>query len=106
MAYLAILPKAPSNYSPERRAERAIGRRNWVLGEMERNGFITAAQRAQAQAEPLGTVRGPSNSVRNVGGYFMEEVRRQLVERYGENGKRGRTESIPAGFGFAPPMTT
>jgi penicillin-binding protein 1A len=57
-----------------------VERRNWVLGEMERNGFITASQRAEAQAQPLGTVRGPRNSVRNVGGYFMEEVRRQLVD--------------------------
>ena len=89
MAYLAILPKAPSNYSPERRAERAIGRRNWVLGEMERNGFITAAERAEAQAQPLGTVRVQSNTVRNVGGYFMEEVRRQLVQQYGEKAEKG-----------------
>ncbi|HWH22629.1 MAG TPA: transglycosylase domain-containing protein, partial [Allosphingosinicella sp.] len=89
MAYLAVLPKAPSNYSPERFGERAIERRNWVLGEMERNGFITAEARAAAQAEPLGTVRGPRNSVVNVGGYFMEEVRRLLVERYGEDDKAG-----------------
>jgi len=88
MAYLAILPKAPSNYSPERHTQRALDRRNWVLGAMESNGFITAQQRAEAQALPLGTVRGASNSVRNVGGYFMEEVRRQLVERYGENEKK------------------
>jgi penicillin-binding protein 1A len=58
-AYLAILPKAPSSYSPERQNERATERRNWVLGEMERNGFINASQRAAAQAQPLGTVRGP-----------------------------------------------
>jgi penicillin-binding protein 1A len=89
MAYLAILPKAPSNYSPERHTQRALDRRNWVLGAMESNGFITASQRAEAQAQPLGTVRGASNSVRNVGGYFMEEVRRQLVDRYGENEKKG-----------------
>jgi penicillin-binding protein 1A len=86
-AYLAVLPKAPSNYSPERFPERALGRRNWVLGEMERNNKITAAQRAEAQAQPLGTVRGARNSVRNVGGYYMEEVRRQLAERYGETAK-------------------
>jgi penicillin-binding protein 1A len=89
MAYLAILPKAPSGYDPVRRRERALGRRNWVLGEMERNGFITASERAEAQAQPLGTVRGPRNSVKNVGGYFMEEVRRQLVQRYGEDDKTG-----------------
>ena len=89
MAYLAILPKAPSNYSPDRFPERAVGRRNWVLAEMERNGFITAAERAAAQAEPLGTVRGAKNSVTNVGGYYMEEVRRLLVERYGEEAEDG-----------------
>src|SRR5688500_3023786 len=57
VAYLAILPKAPSNYDPQRRTQRALDRRNWVLAEMERNGKISAAQRAAAQAEPLGTVR-------------------------------------------------
>ncbi|HEY1145797.1 MAG TPA: transglycosylase domain-containing protein, partial [Allosphingosinicella sp.] len=87
MAFLAILPKAPSNYSPERHADRALARRNWVLSEMARNGFITQAQRAEAAAQPLGTVRGPSNSVRNVDGYFMEEVRRQLIAKYGEDAK-------------------
>ncbi|HEY0113476.1 MAG TPA: PBP1A family penicillin-binding protein [Allosphingosinicella sp.] len=88
-AYLATLPKAPSNYDPDRRAKRAVERRNWILSEMERNGKITASQRAAAQAMPLGTVRGPSNSVRNIGGYFMEEVRRQLMERYGEQTEKG-----------------
>ena len=95
-AYLAILPKAPSNYSPERRADRALDRRNWVLGEMERNGFITAAQRAEAQSRPLGTVRGPRESVKNVGGYFMEEIRRTLVGRYGEQAENG-PNSVYAG---------
>src|SRR5688572_23528399 len=89
MAYLAVLPKAPSNYSPERFRERATERRNWVLGEMERNEFITPEQRAAAAATPLGTVRGASNSVRNFGGYFIEEVRRQLIERYGQQTEKG-----------------
>ncbi len=88
-AYLAVLPKAPSNYDPERRTQRAIERRNWVLYEMERNGKISPAERAAAAAQPLGTVRGPSNSVRNVGGYFVEEVRRQLIARYGEQTEKG-----------------
>jgi penicillin-binding protein 1A len=89
VAYLAVLPKAPSNYDPDRRTQRALERRNWVLGEMERNGKITAAQRAAAQAEPLGTARGASNSVRNIGGYFIEEVRRQLRDQYGDQTEKG-----------------
>jgi penicillin-binding protein 1A len=89
MAYLAILPKGPANYDPDRQTGRALERRNWVLGEMERNGFITAAQRAAAAAEPLGTVQGSGTNVRNIGGYFVEEVRRQLVNSYGSETEKG-----------------
>ncbi|HEX2763620.1 MAG TPA: PBP1A family penicillin-binding protein [Allosphingosinicella sp.] len=88
-AYLAILPKGPSNYDPKEHPDRARARRNWVLAEMERNGKIDAAQRAAAQAAPIESVSGPSTVVRNVGGYFMEEVRRQLMERYGEQAEKG-----------------
>ena len=95
-AYLAVLPKAPANYDPVRRPERALERRNWVLSEMARNGFISAAQRDAAIREPLGTVRASGDSVRNVGGYFMEEVRRNLIERFGENAATG-PNSVYAG---------
>ncbi len=96
-AYLAVLPKAPANYDPVRRPARAIERRNWVLGEMARNGFITAAQRDQAMREPLGTVLGGGESVRNVGGYFMEEVRRQLIQRFGATADPQHPNSVYAG---------
>jgi penicillin-binding protein 1A len=96
MAYLAILPKAPNNYHPERHTERALARRNYVLAQMERNGFITAQQRAAADSLPLGTVRGPRESIRNVGGYFVEEVRRTLVQQYGEEMEDG-PNSVYAG---------
>src|SRR4051794_16836269 len=43
-AYLAVLPRAPANYDPERATERAIGRRAYVLREMYRNGYITEDQ--------------------------------------------------------------
>jgi penicillin-binding protein 1A len=89
-AYLAILPKGPNNYDPVARPQRALARRNWVLFEMEKNGFITADQRALALAAPLGTVNGPQANIRNVGGYFMEEIRRQLIAHYGEGTEKGR----------------
>jgi penicillin-binding protein 1A len=91
MAYLAVLPKAPSNYNPDREnsRQRAVNRRNYVLNEMEQNGYITAAQRDAAKATPLATVRVRSNTIRNIDGYFVEEVRRQLVQTYGENAERG-----------------
>src|SRR6476620_7714008 len=40
-AYLATLPKAPSNYNPFRFPERAVARRNWVIDRMVENGFVT-----------------------------------------------------------------
>ncbi|WP_300975456.1 penicillin-binding protein 1A [Sphingomonas sp. LHG3406-1] len=96
-AYLAILPKAPSNYDPVRQTQRALDRRNYVLREMVNNGYVTQAQAATAGAAPLGTIRLGSNAkFREVGGYFTEEVRRELLKRYGEDAGDG-TNSVYAG---------
>jgi len=90
-AYLAILPKAPSNYTVERHPDRALARRNWVLGEMAQNGFISQAQRAEAASAPLGVVPRAqvARDVDDTGGYFLEEVRRELIAKYGETAKDG-----------------
>jgi penicillin-binding protein 1A len=89
LAYLAILPKGPSNYDPFRHTERALQRRNYVLGEMLRNGFINQAQHDGAVAEPLGAVLRRTPKFERVGGYFVEEVRRQLVDKFGETDRDG-----------------
>jgi len=88
-AYLAILPKGPSNYRPERFYDRAIERRNYVLGEMRKNGFIDAAQFASASAAPLGTVGRVATRETDIGDYFMEEVRRSLIAKFGESANDG-----------------
>ncbi|WP_246444362.1 transglycosylase domain-containing protein [Sphingomonas sediminicola] len=96
-AYLAVLPKAPSNYDPVRATQKALTRRNYVLREMENNGYITADQRAAASATPLGTIRyGSNEKFRQQGGYFMEEVRRTLLKSYGDNANDG-PNSVYAG---------
>ena len=96
-AYLAVLPKAPSNYDPVRATTKATDRRNYVLREMAANGYITDAQRAAAAAAPLGTIRyGSNEKFRQMGGYFMEEVRRDLVNRFGEKAEQG-SNSVYAG---------
>jgi penicillin-binding protein 1A len=89
MAYLAILPKGPANYDPVRFPDRATTRRDYVLGEMLRNGFITAGQHDAAVAEPLGTILRRTPKYESVGGYFVEEVRRQLIAKYGETARDG-----------------
>jgi penicillin-binding protein 1A len=83
-AFLAGLPKAPSWYHPERRPEAARERRDWVIGRMLDVGFIDREQAAQATAEPL-AIRGraPTEVVRAE--YFVEEVRRELIARHGED---------------------
>ncbi len=87
LAYLAILPKGPANYDPVRHPERALQRRDFVLREMLRNEFIDQSQFAQARAEPLGTVLRRTPRADPMGGYFIEEVRRQLIAKFGETAK-------------------
>jgi len=82
MAYLAALPKAPSNYHPARRTKAALGRRNWVLRQMQKNGYITDEQTALAESKSLG-VKNASGSDNADAPYFTEEVRRELAETYG-----------------------
>jgi penicillin-binding protein 1A len=98
-AYLAVLPKAPSNYDPVRATAKALARRNYVLNEMASNGYITEAQRAAATATPLGTIRyGSSAKFRDQGGYFMEEVRRDLIKRFGEVADDGQNSVYAGGL--------
>lgn len=92
MAYLAALPRAPANYSPERHMQRALDRRSYVLREMQGNGYITPAEQASANAMPLGAIpraANPRDTERAYDGYYMEEVRRQLIGRFGENDEAG-----------------
>jgi penicillin-binding protein 1A len=88
-AYLAILPKGPSNYMPERHEKRAIERRNWVIGQMLENGYIDRAQHDAAVAAPLGAVPRKTPKTDPLGGYFIEEVRRQLIDKFGETEESG-----------------
>ena len=89
-AYLAVLPRAPANYDPERATQKALDRRSYVLREMYRNGYITEEQYKAAGATPLGTIRyGSNEKFRQQGGYFMEEVRRELIKKFGQDVKDG-----------------
>ncbi len=98
IAYLAILPKGPSNYDPVRHPDRALERRNYVLREMLKNGFISQAQYYEANAEPLGTVLRRTPRYENVNGYFVEEVRRQLIGLFGETDTDGANSVYSGGL--------
>ncbi len=83
-AFLAALPKAPNNYDPDRYPAAAEGRRNWVLGRMLEDGRITAEQAEEARATPLTLHRRAASDIVRAD-YFAEEIRRELVDRFGEN---------------------
>jgi len=83
-AYLASLPKAPNNYAIDKHPEAALARRNWVIGQMRDDGYITEAEAAAAAAEPLKMHPRSETEVVSAD-YFAEEVRRELIARFGED---------------------
>lgn len=84
-AFLAALPKAPSNYHPFRYPKAAIDRRNWVLDRMQENGYISEEEAAAAKAENLNVVPRQTGTRLYSAEYFTEEVRRQLQGLFGED---------------------
>ncbi|MEO0922688.1 MAG: penicillin-binding protein 1A [Pseudomonadota bacterium] len=85
-AYLAALPKAPTNYHPFRHKKRAIGRRNWVLDRMVANGYISVEDAEKAKAEDLVVRPRVSGTKLFAAEYFAEDVRRELIRLYGRKG--------------------
>ncbi len=88
VAYLAVLPKAPSRYHPVRQVERAVTRRNFVLEEMFENGYLGKPDYEAAVAAPLLSVQnGDFDSFKKAlppRDYFTDEIRRQLTRDFGE----------------------
>ena len=83
MAMLAGLPKAPSKYNPIANPERALERRNWILGRMLQLGYINQGQYDVAIAEPI-NLNTPDRSISNRFPYVGEMVRSELVSKFGE----------------------
>ncbi len=87
-AMLAAMPKAPSDYHPVRQKERLLNRRNYVLREMQQNGYIDQATYETEVEMPLRSVQnGDFESFRTAlppRDYFTDEIRRQLSEGFGE----------------------
>ncbi|MGA9251011.1 MAG: PBP1A family penicillin-binding protein [Roseobacter sp.] len=87
-AFLASLPKAPSDYHPVRQKDRLLARRNFVLKEMMENGFLSEAAYEIEMTAPLQSVQnGDFESFRSElppRDYFTDEIRRQLSDDFGE----------------------
>ena len=87
-AFLASLPKAPSNFHPVRNKDRVLDRRNYVLREMWQNGYIDEATYKAEVAADLKTVQGGDYASFKEAlpprDYFTDEIRRQLSRDFGE----------------------
>ncbi len=84
MAMLAGLPKAPSAFNPLANPERAMIRRNWILGRMHSLGFITEDARDLAVAAPL-TASYNATETEIDADYVAEMARSEMVRRFGED---------------------
>ncbi|MEO1318375.1 MAG: penicillin-binding transpeptidase domain-containing protein, partial [Pseudomonadota bacterium] len=94
VAYLAGLPKEPSNLHPVRDYDDAVNRRNYVLREMRENGHLTWEEASEARERPLVTLLGQApdpeagaeeeETPELAGlGFFTSEVRRQVISEFG-----------------------
>ena len=87
-AYLAALPKSPSNRHPVRDRDAAIFWRNNTLREMYENGFIDEATYDAERNAPLLSVQGGDyadfREALPERDYFTDEIRRQLSQNFGE----------------------
>ncbi|MCB1463621.1 MAG: penicillin-binding protein 1A, partial [Nitratireductor sp.] len=84
-AYLAALPKAPNNYHPFNKTDAALERRNWVIDRMVENGYANLEEAEEAKKQPLGVNPRRRTNYLFASEYFSEEVRRDIVSRYGED---------------------
>ena len=80
-ALLAGLPQSPNNLSPLRNPARAKRRQRYVLDQMALNGFITRQEAEREMARPIAAV---GREVESVGPHYVEAIRRQLLNRYGD----------------------
>ena len=83
IAMLAGLPKAPNTYSPIKHIDKARERQAYVLERMVKEAYITEAEAEHAKRTPLSI--HPLKKVNSEqSAYFLEHLRIQLEEKYGE----------------------
>jgi penicillin-binding protein 1A len=83
MAMMAGLPKAPNAYSPIKHLDKAKERQAYVLERMVKEGYITRVEADHAKAEPI-VIHALKKVNADQSAYFLETVRQQLEEKYGE----------------------
>ena len=81
-ALIAGILQSNVRQSPYVNMEAALRRRNYTLGRMAEVGYITPEQAEEAKKKPIVT-RGAPSGVQSAAPYFLEEVRKEMEQRYG-----------------------
>ncbi|MEB1528192.1 penicillin-binding protein 1B [Xanthomonas sp. WHRI 7945] len=98
VALLIGLVKGPSYYDPRRYPERALDRRNFVLGKLRQSELIDEPTYRQALAAPLGVPANPGLVAANSFPAYVDLVRRQLARDYPESALQGAGLSVLTGM--------
>lgn len=90
-AMLAALPKAPSRINPITSPQRAMERRDYVLGRMKELGFITTNEHEQAKNERnTAFYHGATTEISAP--YLAEMVRKEMLLKFGQSAYTGGYE--------------
>ena len=98
IALLIGIVRGPSLYDPRRNPERALERRNFVLGEMHETGLIDDAEYQRALKAPLGVTKDPGSVAANRFPAYVDLVRRQLARDYPADALAGAGLSVMSGM--------
>ncbi len=79
-AYLAALPQAPSLYSPVANLEGLTARRDLILDQMLKQGYITELEKHQAQNTPVAFREARTDILAP---YFVQMIQNYLTDKYG-----------------------
>ncbi|MCZ6669133.1 MAG: penicillin-binding protein 1A [Gammaproteobacteria bacterium] len=83
VAMIAGLPKAPSKYNPIINPERALSRRDHILGRMRLLNYISDEEYELALAEPVTAELHVTATIADAN-YVAELIRAELFEQYGD----------------------
>lgn len=84
VALLAAQPKGPAGYDPKTHYEEAKTRRDWVIDQMVKSGYVTPEEADAAKKRPI-TLHNRDVAEIAHADFFAEEVRRELADMYGSD---------------------
>lgn len=84
-AMLAGLPKSPNYYSPFNNLEEATNRKNTVVDQMVKYGYISAAEGEQAKKDDLALTKKKAESENDETSSFIDYVSSIVSKKYGDD---------------------